>query len=168
MKRSPLIREIIELVMIALVLVLVIRFVWHGYHMQGTNMKPNISANTYVMVNQASYLLGPPAHGDIVVFHYPFKTSVDVMARVIGLPGDTIKTDSSHIWVNGALLKEPYISAPTNPTAREWKVPPNAFFLLNDNRQNSDDSRNWDSLPRNFIVGKAILIYWPTADWHFL
>jgi signal peptidase I len=161
-------REIIELIMIALVLFLVIHFVWHGYHMQGTNMEPNIAPNAFVMVNQESYLFSSPAHGDIIVFHYPFKTNVDVMARIIGLPGDTIKTDSSHIWVNGTLLNEPYITMPSNPSAREWKVPHDSFFVLNDNRQNFDDSRNWDALPRNFIVGKAIAIYWPLSDWHFL
>ncbi len=168
MKRSPLIREVIELVVTALLVFVVIRFVLHGFHVQGTNMNPNVAPNAFVMVNQASYLLNAPARGDIIVFHYPFKTSVDVMARVIGLPGDNIKMDSSNIWVNGNLLKEPYISAPSNPAARDWKVPPNSFFVLNDNRLNSDDSRNWDSLPRNFIVGKAILVYWPTNEWHFL
>lgn len=131
-------------------------------------MQPGVPSGTYVMVNKASYLFSSPAHGDIVVFHYPFDTGRDVMARIIGLPGDTIRTDSSHVWVDGSLLKEPYISTTFNPAAHEWKVLPDTYFVLNDNRQISDDSRNWDSLPRDFIVGKAVLIYWPVSDWQVL
>lgn len=168
MKRSSLMRELVELLMIALLLFVVIRFVWHGYHMQGANMQPGITSGSYVMVNKASYLFNSPAHGDIIVFHYPFNTNQDAMARIIGLPGDTIRTDNSHIWVNGMLLKEPYVSAPSNPASHEWKVPPNSYFVLNDNRQISDDSRNWDALPRDFIIGKAVLIYWPVSDWQML
>ena len=90
------------------------------------------------------------------------------MGRVIGLPGDTIKTDRSHIWVNGRLLNEGYITAPLNPSAREWKVAPDTYFVLNDNRQVFDDSRTWDTLPRDFIVGKAVLLYWPLGAWHII
>ncbi|MBA2682773.1 MAG: signal peptidase I [Ktedonobacteraceae bacterium] len=168
MKRSSLTREIVELVMIALLLFGFVRFVWHGYHMQGSNMQPGIPSGAYVMVNKASYLFSSPAREDIIVFHYPFNTRQDVMARVIGLPGDTIRTDSSHVWVNGGLLQEPYVRTPFNPVSHEWKVSSNTYFVLNDNRQISDDSRNWDTLPRDFIIGKAVLIYWPVSDWQML
>lgn len=168
MKRSHLLREIVETVALTLLIFIVIRFVMQSYHVEGMSMEPGLNSNEYVLVNKVSYLFQSPERGDVIVFHYPRNTSVDYIKRVIGLPGDTVQIDSTHVWVNGVLLNEPYISAPVNPRAKTWKIPPNSYFVMGDNRQVSDDSRYWDYVPKSFIVGKAVMVYWPTSNWQFI
>ena len=168
MKRSHLMREIIETLALALLIFLVIRFVLQSYHIEGTSMQPGLKANEFVFINKVAYLFRAPERGDVIVFHFPRDTTQDFIKRVIGIPGDTIKTDSIHVWVNGTQLKEPYISTPLNPLARTWKVPPNDYFVLGDNRPDSYDSRNWDYVPKDYIMGKAIVVFWPLNAIHFI
>ncbi|GCF10978.1 signal peptidase I [Dictyobacter arantiisoli] len=169
MKRSHFTREIVEIIAFTLVLFIVIRFVIHGYAMHNnTNMQPSVSSNAYIMVNRTSYLFKKPDRGDVVVLHYPSNPNTDVVARIIGLPGDTIRTNSTHVTVNGTTLVEPYVQTPFNPEAREWKVAPNTYFLLNDNRQIADDSRNWGSVNKDMIVGKAVINFWPLSQFGFI
>jgi signal peptidase I len=162
LKRSHFTREIVELVVITLLLFVVIHFVVRGYHMQSTNMQPGISENAYVMVNRTSYLFSKPERGDAIVMHYPLNPNIDVMSRIIGLPGDDIKTDQTHILVNGVTLTEPYVSKEYNPEGKEWKVPAGTYFVLNDNRQVIDDSRSWGVVSADNIVGKAVIVFWPS------
>jgi signal peptidase I len=168
LKRSHLVREIVETVVLTLLIFLAIRFVIQSYHVEGMSMEPGLTSNEFVMVNKVAYLFQSPQRGDVIVFHYPRNTSVDYIKRIIGIPGDTIKIDSTRVWVNGVLLKESYISEPINPRAKTWQVPANSYFVMGDNRPVSDDSRYWDYVPKDFIVGKAAMIYWPTANWQFI
>lgn len=168
MKHSHFTREIIEIVAITLLLFVVVRFIIHGYHMQSPNMQPTVSNNAYIMVNRIAYMFGKPQRGDAVVVHDPLNPQIDVMTRIIGLPGDTIKTDNLHVEVNGLPLKEIYVQKPFNPEGREWKVPNGAYFMLNDNRQIVDDSRNWGPVTDNFIVGKAVIVFWPASNWKII
>lgn len=131
-------------------------------------MEPTLNSNEYVLVNKALYLLRPPERGDVIVFHNPNNTSVDFIKRVIGLPGDTIQVDNARVLVNGVALNEPYISSPSTPVTNTWKVPPDKYFVLGDNRPVSDDSRYWGCVPKDLIVGKAVVIYWPTSNWEFI
>jgi signal peptidase I len=124
-------------------------------------MLPGLRTNEYVFINKQAYLFHKPERGDVVVFHFPQDTTQDYIKRVIGVPGDTIKTDRTHIWVNDVQLKEAYISTPSNPIARTWKVPPNNYFVLGDNRPESYDSRDWNFVPRDYIIGKAVVVFWP-------
>lgn len=168
MKRSHLAREIVETVALALLIFVVIRFVIQSYHVEGLSMEPTLNSNEYVLVNKALYLLRPPERGDVIVFHNPNNTSVDFIKRVIGLPGDTIQVDNARVLVNGVALNEPYISSPSTPVTNTWKVPPDKYFVLGDNRPVSDDSRYWGCVPKDLIVGKAVVIYWPTSNWEFI
>ncbi len=169
MKRSHLVREIIETVALTILIFLVIRFVIQSYHVEGPSMQPGLNTDEYVVVNKVTYLFHAPERGDVIVFHYPYsgpnKPVPDYIKRVIGLPGDTIRTDFTHIWVNGVELKEPYIKKASNPQGQQWTVPPNDYFVLGDNREVSDDSRYWGFVPKSFIVGQAVLIYWPASNW---
>jgi len=169
LKRSHLVREIIEIVALTVLIFVVIHFVIQSYHVQGANMQPSFTADQYVMVNKSAYLFRTIERGDVVVFHNPRDTAQDLIERVIGLPGDTIQIDSTTIRVNGVLLNEqPYVKVATNPLANTWKVPANQYFVLNDNRQIADDSRTWDSVPKDYIIGKAILVYWPLNNMRFV
>lgn len=128
-------------------------------------MQTTLTSDNFVIVNKVSYLFHAPQRGDVIVFHYPLDTTRDFIKRVIGLPGDTVMVDSTTVTVNGVTLKEPYVGTPFNPIANKWVIPANQYFVMGDNRQVSDDSRDWGCVPKDFIVGKAVAVYWPTKDW---
>jgi signal peptidase I len=127
--------------------------------------------------------------GDLIVFHYPVNPSMHLVKRVVGLPGDRIRLRDGHVYVDGQALREPYaIYRPAPPDsyrddfprmdradpgvdARWWSemrtliwngeltVPADSYFVLGDNRNDSEDSRYWGFVPRAAIVGKPFLIY---------
>jgi signal peptidase I len=169
LNRSHLAREIVEIVALTLLIFIVVRFVLQTYHVDGASMQPGLTTQEYVMVNKTAYLFQSPERGDVIVFHYPHDTTQDYIKRVIGLPGDTIQTDNTHVWVNGKLLNEQaYISSSYNQIGNSWKVPPNQYFVMGDNRPVSEDSRSWGFVPRSYIVGKAALVFWPLNKIHFI
>ena len=168
MKRSHLAREIVETVALTLIIFLVIRFAIQSYRVEGVSMQPGLHDNEYVLVNKIAYLFHAPERGDVIVFHFPLDTSKDFIKRVIGLPGDTITVDSTSVRVDGVLLNEPYISERANPQGQRWTVPVNGYFVMGDNRPASDDSRDWGYVPRDDIVGKAVIVYWPLGNWELI
>ena len=165
---SHLVREIIETLALTFIIFLVIHFTVQNYMVDGTSMQPGLNSNQYVLVNKLSYLFHAPERGDVIVFHWPVDTNKDLIKRVIGVPGDVIVIDKTRVWVNGALLTETYIKAPANPAGNRWVVPSNAYFVMGDNRLVSDDSRDWGFVPKSYIIGKAVLVYWPFNSWHFI
>lgn len=167
-KRSRLMREIIETVVLTLLIFLAIRFVAQSYHVEGTSMQPGLHSDEYVVVNKVAYLFHIPERGDVIVFHFPRDPRQDFIKRVVGVPGDIVRTDNTHVWVNDVLLNEPYIAASINPGKNQWKVPANSYFVMGDNREFSDDSRYWDYVPQDLIVGKAEVVYWPFQNWQLI
>ena len=158
-----------EILVFCVIIFLVLRFVVQSYQVQGPAMQPGLQKNDNVMVNKTSYLFHKPERGDIIVFQYPYADrSGNYVLRIVGLPGDTIKTDLTHVWVNNVQLNEPYISKPANIAGQQWTVPPNQYFVLSDNRVVSDDSRTWGFVPKEFIIGKAVLVYWPLNRFVFI
>jgi signal peptidase I len=134
-------------------------------------MEPRLTDGQYVMVNKTVYLFHGPARGDVIVFHNPQRSDEDLVKRVIGLPGDTVTTDSTHVWVNKVLLNEKaYINAPANtplnPGAQSWHIPPDQYFVLGDNRPVSFDSRYIGPIEKKYIVGNAALVFWPPPNIH--
>lgn len=167
-KGSHLLRDLIETVVITLIIFLIIHQAILSYHVEGPSMKPSLNDNEFAIVNKISYLFQQPARGDVIVFHFPCDNNTDFIKRVIGLPGDTVRTDQTHVWVNGVQLNEPYISAPSNPTDNTWKVPADQYFVMGDNRPVSDDSRYWTCrsfVKKDEIVGRAVLVFWPLSEW---
>ena len=152
MKRSHLAREIIETLALTLIIFLVIHFTIQNYMVDGTSMQPSLKNNQFVLVNKLAYLFHTPERGDVIVFHWPRDTNKDLIKRV----------------VDGVVLNEPYISMPANPIAQRWVVPPNDYFVMGDNRQVSDDSRDWGFVPKSYIIGKAVLVYWPLNNWQII
>ncbi|MDQ6661124.1 MAG: signal peptidase I [Chloroflexota bacterium] len=168
MKRSHLARDIVETIALTLLIFLVLRFTVQTYRVEGASMQPGLVDSEYVLINKLAYLFHAPQRGDVVVFHAPPDPGKDYIKRIIGLPGDTVSYDSTHVWVNGVQLNEPYISMATNFKAKTWKVPPNEYFTMGDNRPVSDDSRDWGFLPRDNIVGEAVAVYWPLNTLKFI
>jgi signal peptidase I len=118
------------------------------------------------------YPFHQPQRGDIVVFEFPRDLSKDYIKRVIGLPGDTIDIRDGNVYVNGTEMFEPYLGGAATNCSRtsicyeqSVVVPPGTIFVMGDNRDNSSDSRDWDALPLDRVVGQAWLIYYPVQDW---
>jgi signal peptidase I len=135
------------------------------------------------------------ARGDIIVFHYPVDPTQHFVKRVIGVPGDHLRMVNKKVFINGKLLDEPYVRfiEPPNDPFRdnfpridipaprldgEWWlelrrlvedgqliVPEGHYFVMGDNRDDSQDSRYWGFVPRENIVGRPLLIYWSVQDW---
>ncbi len=157
---KSILRETFQTILMALVLYLVIDAVVARVRVENVSMKPTLHAGEFLLVDKISTWTGSFKRGDIVVFHYPPHPEEDYIKRVIGLSGDEIIIKDGKVTVNGELLEEAYIAA--SPTYNgTWKVPADNFFVLGDNRNQSSDSHSWGYVPKNNIVGKALVIYWP-------
>jgi len=117
----------------------------------------------------------PIRRGDIVVFKYPEEPDRDFIKRVVGLPGETVELRNKKVYINGQPLEEDryvhFLTPPSNDyqevTSMDVRerfgpvtVPADRYFVMGDNRDNSQDSRYWGFLPRDYVKGKALLIYW--------
>lgn len=129
----------------------------------GFSMKPRIEPDEFVLINALAYRLGAPARGDIVAFRHERSAPTVYLKRVIGLPGDRISIAGGTVSVNGTALDEPYVRFRDRRSAREVTVPSDAFYVLGDNRPNSDDSRVWGFVPKIDLIGRAVFGVWPVA-----
>jgi len=127
-------------------------------------MLPTMVSGEYVVINRLSYRFGSPLPGDIIVFHYPRNPSEEYIKRVIGLPGDIVEVKNGAVYVNGQPLVENYLSVKMDYTGK-WEVPAGQLFVLGDNRNNSSDSHDWGTVPMDYVIGKAVLVYWPPPSW---
>lgn len=163
-KHTRFLREAIETVTFTLLILLIIRFGVQSFRTDGQSMEPNFHTDEYVLVNKVIYLFQQPKRGDVIVFHYPFDIHKDFIKRIVGLPGDTFHTTSNSVSINGQTITEPYVRMPVNFENNTWKLGPNQFFVMGDNRGNSLDSRFWGPLDRSYIIGKVVVAYWPITD----
>jgi signal peptidase I len=168
LKRSHLAREIVEIIALTLLIFLAIHFTIQNYQIDGPSMQNTLHTGQYVLVNKVAYLFHAPERGDIIILQEPDQPGRDLIKRVIGLPGDTIKLDGTNVWVNGTELNEPYITQKSNPGANTLTVPANEYFVMGDNRPVSEDSRYFGFVPKDYVVGKAILVDWPLKQWQML
>ena len=161
--------------MVMALLFVVVRGVIQNFRVEGPSMLPTLESGQFLWVNKAAYFnkdgqfpLGGPHRGDIAVLRLPDE-NVDLIKRVIGLPGDRIRITRGEVYVNDNKLEEPYIrfegsySYPHN--GQSVVVPAGQFFVLGDNRPNSRDSHLGWFVPAENLVGRAWLSYWPPA--HF-
>ena len=151
------------------------------------SMEPTLMPGQRVLVNRLAYDFGgKPARGDIVVFHPPSslvcrvnvpateacpvaghaRSSQYFVKRVIGLPGDHLWIQNGHPVINGKELKhEPYITPCADSTSCDMPhvitVPRGDYYMLGDNRGDSDDSRYWGPVPASWIIGEVFATYWP-------
>ena len=152
--------DILETILVSVLLFVGINAVSARIRVDGYSMYPTFDNGEFVIVNKLAYRWSEPKRGDIIVFHNPRNPSVEYIKRIIGLPGETVTVSGGQVFINGELLDEPYISE--DPLyENEWIVPENALYVLGDNRNNSSDSHSWGALPVEYIVGKAMLVYWP-------
>ncbi len=162
------IREYVEAFVIAVVLALfIITFLAQSFLVQGSSMEPNLHHGQRLMVDKLSYRFNKPRLGEIVVFRYPADPRRKFIKRIIGRPGDEIHIERGYVYLNGKRIEETEVNGPTyGAFSRDYGpviVPDDSFFVLGDNRRNSDDSRYPDVgfVPSNMLVGKALVVYWP-------
>ena len=143
----------------------------------GHGMSPQLAENQWVLVNKAAYFFGGPGRGDVVVFKVPSNPSQLSIKRVIAVPGDTITLTATTVSVNKYTLNEPYISTlkgdSQNPVIVNEKLGADQYYVMGDDRIPSAagfESRNptIGAIPRPYIVGKAVLVFWPLSAFHFI
>lgn len=157
------VREIVETLLLTFFIFWLVNSLVGRYRIDGSSMNPTLQHGEYLLINNLAYYLNEPQRGDIIVFHHP-NSDLNLIKRVIGLPGDQIEISNQHVKVNGVTLNEPYIQA--EPTySGNWTVPEGEYFVLGDNRNSSSDSHSWQYLPSENIIGKAIFIYYPFTEW---
>lgn len=167
-KRYRLVREIIETVVLTFLMFLVIRLAVQNFNVDGMSMEPNLHNQELILVDKWSYLFHAPTRGDVIVFVAPPNPALDYVKRIVGLPGDIITIQDTTVIVNGKPLNEPYVDPhrqgdPYQPFVNRV-VPPNTYFVLGDNRNGSSDSRDWGCVPRQNVIGRAALVYWPLGQ----
>jgi len=159
--------DILETIVLAVVLFVGINTLSARVRVDGYSMRPTLEDGEFVLVSKLSYFWGDVTRGDIVVFHFPLNPEEELIKRVIGLPGDRVMVENGQVYVNGQAISEPYI-AQSPLYLGEWLVEENHLFVLGDNRNNSNDSKDWGLMPMENLVGKAVLIYWPPPMWNLL
>jgi signal peptidase I len=191
--RKSTVREYFESICIAVILALFVRtFVVQAFKIPTGSMEKNLLIGDHLLVNKfvfAPTLTGaermllpidPVRRGDILVFKYPQDPERDFIKRVVGLPGETLEVRNKKVIINGKPLDEPYVQFLFPPEERApgdvnfdlggkgdygpVTVPERHYFMMGDNRDNSEDSRYWGFMPADYIKGKALFVYFSFAD----
>ena len=167
-------REYLETIVVAVLFLLFARtFVFMQSKIPTESMLDTLLVGDYILVNRFVYgapgdqpagWLGqrPIARGDVIVFRFPEDPDVDFVKRVIGLPGDTVQMTRGVVTINGQPLDETYVKPENREAMQSYgpvTVPPDSYFALGDNRDNSRDSRAWGFVPRSLVKGRAFLIW---------
>lgn len=144
----------------------IITFLYQPVKVEGTSMQPELRDQDRLFVNKFAYNFEKISRGDVVVFYYPRDTQKSYIKRVIGLPGDDIRIDDGHLYVNGEPVEESYVPKRFRDSRSmpETVVPPNQYFVMGDHRSISSDSRDFGPVTRKLIYGKAAFIYWPADN----
>lgn len=189
-------RELPGLILIALVLALLIKtFLVQAFYIPSESMVPTLRNGDRVLVNKLIFNIRDPDRGEIVVFENPnlqeedrnpfaavwhwiteglgftVDPNKDFIKRVIAIPGDTIEVRGGRVFVNGQRIREPYLVRNRDRSDfGPYSVPPDTYFMMGDNRANSQDSRSpaVGPVPREKIVGKAFVILWPPSRFEWL
>jgi signal peptidase I len=138
-------------------------FLYQPVKVEGTSMLPGLEDQERIFINKFVYRWEPISKGDIVVFRYPRDPGKSYIKRVIAGPGDRVVIDKGRVYVNGRLLRETYVPAQfvDYRSYPEVVVPEEAYFVMGDHRSMSNDSRDFGPVEREFILGKAVMVYWP-------
>jgi signal peptidase I len=163
-------KEWVEPIIIAIVLALIIRtFVVQAFKIPTGSMRPTLIEGDRILVNKFIYRFTQPKRGDVIVFISPEDKKKDFIKRLVGLPNEEIQIVNGAILVNDSPVDENsvlknqhyYNRGDFGAENQNIKVPNDAYYVLGDNSISSRDSRYWGFMPKKYLLGKAILIYWP-------
>ena len=181
LKTKSVIREWVESIIIAFILAMVIRFfIVESFKIPTGSMRPTLLEGDLILVNKMIYgarvpftglrlpEIQHPKRGDVIVFIYPEDPKKNFIKRLVGLPGETVEVKNGTIYINDNPLLDPvfnqryyYNRGEFAKEGEKITVPTDKFFVMGDNSASSQDSRYWGFLPKNKLLGKAILIWWP-------
>jgi signal peptidase I len=140
-------------------------FLYQPVKVEGTSMMPGLADQERIFINKFAYRVEAIERGDVVVFRYPGDVSKNYIKRIVGVPGDRVEIFRGAVYVNGRRLEEPYVPAQFRDerSMSEVTVPDGSYFVLGDHRNLSSDSRDFGTVERGAIFGKAVFAYWPTG-----
>ena len=185
---SAVVREILEALVLAVVVFILIQASAQNFRVEGSSMSPTLEGQQYLLVNKLvysrfdqerfsriipfwrvdpsteSHAFRSPRFGEIIVFHFPKEPRRDFVKRVIGVPGDEVEIVNGKVWINGRIYVESYIRNAGSTTMEAQRLGEKEYFVMGDNRPQSNDSRNWGPVPEDNIVGKVWLVYWPFSS----
>ena len=171
--------EWVTVLLIAIVLAVGVRtYVAQMFYIPSGSMLPTLQIGDRIVVDKLSYHLHGVGRGDVVVFRRPpleQAAYADLVKRVIGLPGDTIGAVDGRVTVDGRVLAEPWLPVPRPQTVpsplsapyslnHPFVVPAGEYFVMGDNRTDSEDSRYFGPIPGNLIVGRMVVKVWPLSS----
>jgi len=182
-------REYFESICVAVILALFVRtFVVQAFKIPTGSMENNLLIGDHLLVNKFVFApaatrleamllpIDPVRRGDVIVFKFPEDPERDFIKRVIGLPGETVALRNKRVFINDKPLEEPYVHY-LIPPGEEGEldldvrvqygpvtVPEGHYFMMGDNRDNSQDSRYWGFLPKDYVKGKALFVYFSFGE----
>jgi len=173
--------DIIETIVVAAaIFVVVYLFLLQPHQVKGSSMEPNFYDNEYILTDKISYRFSKPVRGDVIIFKAPTDPDIDYIKRIIALPGEKIEIRNGNIVIfnsenpKGFTLSEPYeimepiVGGSKLKEGQIVEVPTDSYIVFGDNRTHSYDSREWGSLKKDQIIGKAWLRYWPISQFTFI
>jgi signal peptidase I len=187
-KRSRAVVEWLVILVVALVAALLVKtFAVQAFFIPSASMEPTLFPGDRVLVNKLSYDAHAVHDGDVVVFRRPprdISTDDDLIKRVIAGPGQLLSVSNCRVYVNGKAEPQPYLPKgwqnPSSEYCTVWdapgmlqlpnpyRVPAGTYFVMGDNRKDSDDSRYWGTVPASYLVGRAFVRIWPAGRLGFL
>ena len=162
--------DFVEVFVVALALFVIIYiFLFQPHEFKGKSMYANFNDGDYLLTDKVSYRFRHIQRGDVIIFKAPRNEDYDYIKRVVGLPHERVKVQAGRVFINNTPLDETsYLPASVYTRSgqvwqegKELAVPDGEFFVMGDNRNHSSDSRDWGTVPRKNIIGRAWCRYWP-------
>lgn len=163
-------KEVISWVKTLAITIVVVLIINNGIivnaNIPSSSMASTINTGDRLIANRLAYLFAEPSRGDIIIFYCPDEPEQMYVKRLIGMPGDEVIVGDNQVMINGEVMDEPYINEATRGDFGPYQVPEGHYFVMGDNRNNSEDSRAWDNtfLDEEDIIGQVLLRYYPTPQ----
>lgn len=168
-RSSGLFREVFQTALLVIILYTGLNLFIPRYIVEGHSMEPSFYDHERIVVSRLHYILGDPQRGDVVVLD--LDNQIDLLKRIVALPGETVTMDEGQIFINGVALDEPYVAELCQTYScqdRQWVLGDDEYFVLGDNRNHSRDSHDFGPIKRSQIIGKVLMKYWPPSDWSWI
>lgn len=159
-------REWVVTLLAAVVIALVVRhFLFEPVRVDGMSMANTLVNGEVMFVTKPEYIWGDPERFDVVICHYPGRGNTNFVKRVVGIPGDVVEVKEGYLYVNGEMYEEEYLTYRPDYTLAPYTVPEGMYFVLGDNRSNSNDSHLVGPISRDMIVGHVRSVILPPSAW---
>lgn len=163
-------KEWIKALVVAVLLTWILRSVLiQPYRVEGSSMEASLHNSERLFINRLVYRLRPPQRGDIIVVSLPDE-DITIIKRIIALPGETVEIKDGWTFIENSPLAEPYLEQATLGNYGPVEIPPDHYFVMGDNRDNSRDSRSMSVgfVKQDQIKGQAVVVYWPLSSLRLL